>query len=114
MATGAVNIDIKTDEDLRKYSIKVADDLRKMCDDFALVEAQLNGRLRAMQSLDGKSSARKARNVVMHIKTTRLYIWAGRKAVLGVYKSFLKQFGPEIAAIKNPTKKPAEALKVTS
>ncbi len=106
MATvkNAVNVDIKDEVTLHQWVISVADMLRVLSDDLQLVEAQLNGRLRAIPSVDGKNSNGKARNVVSHVKQARLFVWAARKSTLGVYKAFQRQFGPELAAAKKPKK----------
>lgn len=112
-ANKSVNIEIRSDADLRNWSTAVADDLRKLADDLGLIEMELNGRLRAIPSADGKSSAAKARNVVYHIKLARSLVWAARKSILGVYKAFMKQFGAEIEAVKAKSTKKAEALTIT-
>lgn len=102
----AIMVEINSDEDLRQWSIAGADGLRKLADDLELVEAQLAGKLRKMKTVDGSSPNGRARNVVMHVKSARLFVWAARKSVLGVYKAWLKQFAAEIDAAKKP-KKPA-------
>ena len=109
----AVTIEIVSDEDLKRWVTTVADGLRKLADDFELVEMQLGGRLRAMKVVEGSANA-KARNVVMHIKMARSMIWAARKSTLGVYKAFLKQFGPEIEAVRKPTAKAKEGLVISN
>jgi hypothetical protein len=109
----AVTVEILTDEDLHKWVLTVADGLRKLADDLELVEMQLSGRLRNMKVVEGNANS-KTRNVVMHIKMARVTIWSARKSILGVYKAFLKQFGPEIEAVRKPTAKAKEGLVINT
>lgn len=105
---------LNNDEDLRKFSITLADDFRKISDDLEIVEALLHGKLKNMKMVDGSKPNARARNVVAHVKSTRLCVWAARKYTLGIYKSFLKNFAAEIDAAKKPqNKKSNEALVIT-
>jgi len=101
----SIAIEINSDEDLKNWSKTVGEDLRKIADDLEILEAILFGKLRKMKMVDGSNPIGPARNVTRHVKTARLMIWAARKSCLGVYKSFLKQFGAEIEAVKRPKTK---------
>lgn len=111
-ANKSVLVEIKSAADLQKWSIGLGDDFRKMCDDMQLVEMQLNGRLRAIRVIEG-SASQKARAVTYQLKLARSLTWAARKAILGVYKKFLREFAAELDAVNGPKKK-QDALDLTT
>jgi hypothetical protein len=101
-----INQEIKNSDDLRLWTVKLAESLQTIANDLEMVEGELGGKLRQIPVVEGNART-KSRAVVYQVTKTRLMIWAARKAVVATWKSYQRHFGAELAA-KNGTKKKPE------